>query len=418
MRIIEASDARAVTRLVERDAVRDPAVERMAARIIRDVRRRGDRAVRDWTRRFQSSAERRAPGAAFEVSRHELDLGWQATPPAVRRAIRTALDHIEAVAAKQRPVPFELEVAPGVVIEQRVQPLARVGCYVPGGRFPLPSTLLMTAIPARMAGVPDITVVCPRPEPAVLAAALEAGVTRVLRVGGAQAIAALAYGTKSIARVDKIVGPGNAWVAAAKSLVSADCAIDFNAGPSEIVVCSDTGRPDWIAADLLAQAEHDPAARALLVTTKRRLAGAVAAAVRSQMPREGAARTAIRRNGAVIIARNRRQAVDLVNRIAPEHLVCDDDADVSEFTSAGTIFAGQWSAQAGGDYCTGSNHVLPTGGAARLRGGLSTADFVRVFTVQRLTEHGLQSIGPDVVALARAEGLAMHALSVTRRMGQ
>jgi histidinol dehydrogenase len=275
----------------------------------------------------------------------------------------------------------------------------------------------MTAIPARMAGVPDITVVCPRPAPAVLAAALEAGVTRVLQIGGAQAIAALAYGTQSIAPVNKIVGPGNAWVAAAKTLVSADCPIDFNAGPSEIVVCSDAGRPDWIAADLLAQAEHDPAARAVLVTSKRKLAGAVAAAVRSQMPRDGAARSAIRRNGAIVVARNHRQAVELVNRIAPEHLVCDDDADVSEFTSAGTIFVGRWSAQAAGDYCTGSNHVLPTGGAARFRGGLSTADFVRVFTVQRLNEHGLQSIGPDVVALARAEGLTMHARSVEKRVG-
>ena len=201
------------------------------------------------------------------LSKRQLEAGWRATPADVRRAIRTALKHIQTVAAAQRPRPFAVTVRPGVRIEQRVQPLARVGCYVPGGRYPLPSTLLMTAVPARIAGVAEIVVVCPRPAPAVLCAAVEAGVTTVLPIGGAQAIAALAYGTESIARVDKIVGPGNAWVAAAKALVSADCAIDFHAGPSEIVVFADAGRPDWIALDLLAQAEHDPGARAIFVTT-------------------------------------------------------------------------------------------------------------------------------------------------------
>jgi histidinol dehydrogenase len=273
----------------------------------------------------------------------------------------------------------------------------------------------MTVIPARVAGVKETVVVCPRPAPVVLAAALVAGATEVHAIGGAQAIAALAYGTKSIARVDKIVGPGNAWVTAAKAMVSADCAIDFHAGPSEIVVHSDNGRADFIAADLIAQAEHDPAARAILVTTKRALANAVAREVARQMPAPGPAKAAIAANGAVIVARTTREALAIVNRLAPEHLVVDEGADVDAYWTAGTIFVGRWSVQASGDYATGSNHVLPTGGAARFRGGLNAADFVRTFTVQRLTRRGLGTIAGTVISLAEAEGLTAHAASVKVR---
>jgi histidinol dehydrogenase len=333
----------------------------------------------------------------------------------VRTAIRQAVKHLERVAERQVPRGFTVRVAPGIAIEQRVQPLARVGCYVPGGRYPLPSTLLMTVVPARVAGVRETIVVCPRPMPVVMAAAVEAGASAVFAIGGAQAIAAVAYGTRSIARVDKIVGPGNAWVAAAKALVSRDCAIDLHAGPSEIVVYSDRGQADWIAADLIAQAEHDPAARAIFVTTKRRLATAVADAVDRRMPDTGPARTSIARNGAIIVARTTREAVDVVNTLAPEHLVVDEDATVDAFRAAGTIFVGPWSVQAAGDYATGSNHVLPTGGAARFRGGLGAADFVRLFTVQRLTRRGLATIAPSVVTLAEAEGLTAHAASVRVR---
>jgi histidinol dehydrogenase len=216
--------------------------------------------------------------------------------------------------------------------------------------------------------------------------------------------------------VDKIVGPGNAWVAAAKALVSGDCAIDFHAGPSEIVVCSDSGRADWIAADLIAQAEHDPAARAMLVTTRRSLAQAVVDEVRAQLPAEGPARPSIHRNGAIVLASSRAEATAIVNRLAPEHLVVDEGANVGAFRAAGTIFVGRWSAQASGDYATGSNHVLPTGGAARFRGGLSAADFVRVFSVQTITARGLRAIGGSVIALAEAEGLRAHAESVRRRI--
>ncbi len=422
MRIIDASDRQTVERLAVRDAARSPAVARQAARIVGDVRRRGDAALLAWTRKLDAPAGAgagRSPHARaaqpLRISARAIRLGWQATPKPVRQAIRLAVKHLERVAARQVPRPFTVAVAPGHRIEQRVQPLARVGCYVPGGRYPLPSTLLMTAVPARIAGVPGVAVACPHPAPVVLAAALEAGVSELYAMGGAQAIAAFAYGTESIARVDKIVGPGNAWVAAAKDLVSRDCAIDLHAGPSEIVVCSHTGRPEWIAADLIAQAEHDPAARAMLVTTSRRLARAVSRAVEAALPADGPAPVSMAANGAIIVARSRREAVAVVNRLAPEHLVIDQDDDPDAYRAAGTIFVGPWSVQAAGDYCTGSNHVLPTGGAARFRGGLSAADFVRVFSVQTLSARALRRIGPSVVALAEAEGLTAHAASVRVR---
>ncbi|MCC7186353.1 MAG: histidinol dehydrogenase [Acidobacteria bacterium] len=409
MRIISGSDVRAITRLVSVDQARDPQVETTAAQILADVRRRGDVAVRSWSRKLDGTVPR-------ELTRAELRAGWRATPRDVRSAIAAAIGRVRLVAEAQVPRPFVVDVEPGVRIEQRVAPLARVGCYVPGGRYPLPSTLIMTVVPAVAAGVPDITVVCPRPDATVLCAALEAGATRVLTIGGAQAIGALAYGTASIARVDKIVGPGNAWVAAAKSQVSRECPIDVHAGPSEIVVWSDTGDPEWIALDLLAQAEHDPDARAVFVTTRAPLARAVAEAVRRLMPADGPARTAITRHGAIVVARSRREAGDVVARLAPEHLVVDEGNDVPAAVAAGTVFVGDWSVQAAGDYATGSNHVLPTGGAARVRGGLSAADFVRTFTVQTLTRRGLETIAPSALALAGAEGLTMHAQSVAARL--
>lgn len=411
MRIISSSDRKDLARLLASSVSRDPEIDRTAAAIVADVRRGRDRALRTWMAKLDGV---RGP---FEIGPKDLRAGWSATPAAVRDAIRMSVRHIRRIAERQLPQPFTVDVVPGVRIEQRVQPLGRVGCYVPGGRYPLPSTLLMTAVPAHVAGVRDIVVVCPRPAPAVLCAAVEAGVTQVLRIGGAQAIAALAYGTESIAPVNKIVGPGNAWVAAAKSLVAPDCPIDFQAGPSEIVICAERGYPRWIAADLIAQAEHDPRARAIFITTRAPLAAQVSAAVERQMPATGPAAASIRNHGAIVVAKTRREAIDLVNRLAPEHLVCDRAEDVAKFTAAGTIFVGDWSAQASGDYCTGSNHVLPTGGAARFRGGLSAADFVRVFTVQTVSQKGLRTIAPSVIALAEAEGLQAHAESIRVRVG-
>ena len=307
-------------------------------------------------------------------------------------------------------------VAPGVSVEQRVEAIARVGCYVPGGRFPLPSSLLMTAIPARVAGVGDIIAVCPRPEPAVMAAALEAGVTRLFRVGGAHAIAALAFGTATIPRVDKIVGPGNRYVAAAKAYVAGECAIDFYAGPTEIVILAGSGRPAWIAADLVAQAEHDPDARPILITWNRSLAVRVALAAARQAAGLPIAATSLAANGAAIVARTMEEAIAISNRIAPEHLVVDRESIARHALTAGAVFVGPFAAQAAGDYATGSNHVLPTSGAARFRGGLSAADFVRVMSVQRLTRAGLARLAATIVPLARAEGLEAHAASIEVRL--
>ena len=319
------------------------------------------------------------------------------------------------MARRQRPRGWRLRVAPGVSVEQRVTPLDRVGCYVPGGRYPLPSSLLMTAIPARIAGVRDIVVTCPRPDPVVMAAAVEAGVNRVFQIGGAHAVAAMAYGTRTVPRVDKIVGPGNRFVAAAKALVAGDCGIDFYAGPTEIVIVATTGPAAWIAADLIAQAEHDPDARAVFITTSRRLAAQVARAVERQMPEAGPARQSLAAHGGIIIAKSIEDAMALANDAAPEHLVVDSERLVTLARCAGSIFVGPWSAQVAGDYAIGSNHVLPTAGTARVRGGLSTADFVRQITVQRLTAAGLRRIGPTVVTLATSEGLDAHASSITVR---
>jgi histidinol dehydrogenase len=303
-----------------------------------------------------------------------------------------------------------------VTVEQRIVPLDRVGCYVPGGRYPLPSSLLMTAIPAAAAGVRDIVAVCPRPEPVVMAAALEAGVSRLFRLGGAHAIAALAYGTGTVPRVDKIVGPGNRYVAAAKALVAADCGIDFYAGPTEIVIVASRGPAAWIAADLIAQAEHDPDARAVLITPSRALAARVGREVAARLPSEGPARAALRAHGGIIVTKTIAEAMDLANESAAEHLVLDNEGLARRVRSAGSVFVGPWSAQVAGDYALGSNHVLPTAGAARVRGGLSGADFVRQITVQRLSPRGLRQIGQTVIDLATAEGLHAHAASIAVRL--
>lgn len=412
MRIIASSDTRQVRRLLDPARIDDQAVRRRVAAIVGRVRADGDRALVAFARRFDGL---RAP---LEVRAEEIRDGARRAPRDVREAIATAARHIRQVARRQLPRAWRARVAPGVVVEQRVRPLDRVGCYVPGGRYPLPSSLLMTAIPARVAGVPDVIVTCSKPSPAVLAAAVEAGVSRLLRLGGAHAVAALAYGTESVPRVDKIVGPGNRYVSAAKALVSGDCAIDFYAGPTEIVIVSDAGRPAWIAADLIAQAEHDVDARAILITSSRRLAAEVAREVTARLPKDGPAPEALRRHGGIILARTREDAIELANRAAPEHLVCDDEATAAAIGRAGAIFIGRYTAQVAGDYAIGSNHVLPTSGAARARGGLSAADFVRVVSVQRLTRAGLARIAPAVTTLARAEGLHSHARSIDVRLGR
>jgi len=410
IRIIRASDEASVSALLDRRPARNAAIEKTVAEILTRVRRQGDRALAAYAKRFDGL------DGAMEVTDAVMRDAARALDPRVKHAIRTAAANIRRVARKQVPRGWSTSPAPGVRITQRVEPLDRVGCYVPAGRHPLPSSLLMTAIPAVVAGVPEVIAVCPRPDPTVLFAAREAGISRLFRIGGAHAIAALAYGTATIPRVDKIVGPGNAYVASAKAQVATECAIDFFAGPSEIAVVSSAGPPEWIAADLLAQAEHDPDARAILFTPVMTLAIAVAAAIERQLPGVGAAAAALRQNGGIIVTRTLDEAIALSQRLAPEHVVCDSDVVAKALTRAGTVFVGRYSAQACGDYVTGSNHVLPTSGAASARGGLSAADFVRVSTIQRLTRKGLQQIGPAAVALAEAEGLVGHAASVRIRL--
>jgi histidinol dehydrogenase len=304
----------------------------------------------------------------------------------------------------------------GRTLGQLVRPLGSAGCYVPGGRYPLPSTLLMTVIPAQVAGVKEIRVVSPRPAQATLAAAALLGVREFYRVGGAQAIAALAYGTRTIPRVDKIVGPGNLFVTTAKKIVAFDCAIDFLAGPTEGLILCDDGEPTFIASDLVAQAEHDPEALVLLVTRSRTLARTVSRSVASMARGNSVAQQALRKHGAILLAGSREQAINWTNLIAPEHLTTTRK-NLAGIVSAGSVFLGDYSAQAAGDYGAGPHHVLPTGGAARFRGGLSVNDFLKVITVQELSRAGLRKVAPSLVALADAEGLRAHAQSIQLRCG-
>jgi histidinol dehydrogenase len=411
VRIIPSTDTRSVARVLGRTAKENVDVARRARRIVTAVRRRGDAALEAYARRFDGLGDREP----LWIEAAEIRSAARAVDGSVRRAIRTAAANIERVARAEVVRSRTVRVTAGVSIQLRASALQHVGCYVPAGRHPLVSSLLMTAVPARVAGVPDIVVACPRPVPAVLYAARLAGVRRVLRAGGAHAIAALAYGTESVPRMDKIVGPGNAYVAAAKALVASDCAIDFYAGPTELVVISRDGNPEWIAADLLAQAEHDPDARAILITTSASLAREVSARVKAGAPAFGAAAQSVRRHGIAIVAASLREAVALAERLAPEHLLCDDEAVGEAVRSAGTIFVGRYSVPALGDYATGSNHVLPTAGAARARGGLGAADFMKITSVQRLTRAGAATLRDVATVLARVEGLEAHARSIEVR---
>jgi len=398
-----------VRELLSAARIRDRATERGAASIVDRVRRGGDAALTRYAREFDGLT------GSIEVPRRRWEAQAEGLPRAVRVAIARSARNIRSVSNKQVPKGWRHQVSSGITVEQRVTPLARVGCYVPAGRYPLPSSLLMTAIPARTAGVTEVIVCCPRPDAAVFAAAIEAGADRLFRIGGAHAIAAMAYGTRTVPRVDKIVGPGNRWVSAAKSLVSADCGIDFYAGPTEILIVTASGSPAWIAADLIAQAEHDPDARAVMITTNRRLAARVAAEIDRQMPATGPARQSIARHGGIIVCASANEAIGLANDAAAEHVVAGNDSIARRIVNAGAVFVGEWTAQVAGDYAIGSNHVLPTAGAARFRGGLNAADFVKLVSVQRVTQRGLNAIAKTVSTLARAEGLEAHARSIEAR---
>jgi histidinol dehydrogenase len=416
MRIIKLTHT-VEEKLLAARVAHDEEAQTVAARIVADVRKRGDTALLAWTKKLDQ-ADLRAKD--LWISQKEIRTAERHVSPDFPRAIRQASRNIRRIAEKQIPLPWSLEVESGVRISQRVLPIESIGAYIPGGHASLVSTLSMTAIPAQVADVPRIVAVCPKPNNELLAAANFLGITEIARIGGAQAVAALAYGTKSVPRVEKIFGPGNKYVTAAKQLVSADCAIDLPAGPTEAVVLAERGNARWIAADLLAQAEHDPDAASFLVTTSRVLAQQVAAEVTAQLATlapDNPAHRSIENAGAILLAPSLRAACGFVNRFAPEHLSLPASPAtlLKQIRSSGTMFLGPWAAQPLGDYAAGSNHVLPTAGWARRRGGLSTADFVKCISVQTISRKGFLRIADAAETLAAVEGLLAHRNAVRIR---
>jgi histidinol dehydrogenase len=416
MRILKLT-AQTEANLMKLREGQDRAAHRAAARIVADVNRRGDAALDYWARRLDRA---NIGGEAVWAAREEMRAARKRVRPELLRAVRHAAANVRRVAEKQLPREWTLDVEPGVSVAQLIRPIESIGCYIPGGRFALFSTMVMTVVPAQVAGVNRIVVVCPRANDELLAAADLLGVTHLARIGGAQAIAALAYGTKRIARVEKIFGPGNRYVTAAKQIVSSDCAIDLPAGPTEAIVLARRGDPRWIAADLLAQGEHAPDAGSYLVTTSSRLAEQVQQEVTAQLkllPESNPAQTSSEKTGAILLARDWEDGIAFVNRFAPEHLSLPESSPalLKKIRSSGTIFVGHLSAQPFGDYASGSNHVLPTGGWGRRRGGLSANDFVKQISVQSVSPAGYRRLARDVQVMARAEGLLAHANAVEVR---
>ncbi len=406
---------------------RDIEAERVAAKIIEDVRKRGDSALFAWTKKLDrqnlNSKSVYLPCSGAALQRPSLPGRSEFTSPRFLDAVKHAAKNVRAVAEKQIPRTWSMTVEPGVTIRQSVSPIDTIGCYIPGGRHALVSTLIMTVVPAQVAGVKKIVVVCPHPNAKLLAAANFLGIQKIAQIGGAQSIAAFAYGTQSIPRVEKIFGPGNRYVTAAKQIVSSDCAIDLPAGPTEAVVFTNDAKSDadWIASDLIAQAEHAPDAGSFFVTTSKPLAQKVQSAVENQLeqlPPSNQANVSMRKTSAILIASSANQACDFVNRFAPEHLSLpgnDSDTLLTKCNAAGTIFVGPYAAQPLGDYASGSNHVLPTAGWARRRGGLSAADFVKCVTVQQINRTGFARLADDVQLLANVEGLQFHSKAIEVR---
>ena len=402
----------AIQQLEQRGAANTAKVDGVVREILAAVRERGDVALREYTARFDGMIAEQP----LLVSREEMQSAWEATSEELKAAMRLAQANIRTFAEKQLPRAWSFRPSEGMEVGQIVRPLGSVGCYVPGGRYPLPSTLLMTVTPAQVAGVERIVVCSPKPARETMAAAYLAGVTEFYRVGGAQAIAAMAFGTATISAVDKIVGPGNLYVTAAKIAVSQETGIDMPAGPTEIVVTSESGDPSGIAADLVAQAEHDPEALAVLITSKQDLAEEVALETKRQAQGNEIAQASLAAQGFAFVTKTVEEAQVLTNRLAPEHLTVDAGADLRWVKNAGSVFIGHHTPQSMGDYISGPNHVLPTGRNGRVRGGLSVLDFVKVITVQQYTREALREVGPHTIALAEAEGLVGHAESVRVRM--
>ena len=417
--IFRSTDTKNVKQLLRSGETQIKKAEIIARHILHDVRRNGDQALQRWT--LELDGMDLAQGG-LTVKRREVVKAYRQVPEGFADAVQAAARNIRKAAREQLPRSWQITNGAGIEVSQIVRPLDRVACYVPGGRFPLPSTVLMSVIPAQVAGVRDIVITSPRPAPAVLVAADILGIKKIFRLGGAQAIGAFAFGTESVPRADKIVGPGNRYVAAAKKLVAGECGIDFVAGPSELMVVGSEGNAEWIASDLVAQAEHDPDATAIFLTPSRKLALEVQGAVEKVLEQVFAQDSAVpaqalSEHGAIVVTRNLEEAIELVNAFAPEHLTLLNGAArlLDQVHSAGSIFLGETSPVAAGDYASGTNHILPTAGAARLRGGLSAADFVKTISVQELTPQGLGRIRKTITTLARTEGLKAHAYSIETR---
>ena len=413
IRIVEAAQ---VSHILERKAARFEEAEKIVRPILEAVRTRGDKALVEYARKFDKLDRKsvRVPDEELKSAEAQLTAGF-------RDAVKVSARNIRAYAKLQLPASKWKKIGPGLKLGQIVRPLDSVAAYIPSGRYPLPSTLLMTVIPAQVAGVPNIAVASPRAVTEIFGTASMLGVSNVFQMGGAQAIAAFAYGTATVPRADRIVGPGNIYVAAAKKLLAGEVGIDFIAGPTEILIIASAGNPAWIAADMLAQAEHDTDASAVLLTSSKSLAIAVSVEIEKQLETlttAATARVAIENNSAIILVESAEQAVEISNRFAPEHLSIDDPKLIKTIRHAGSIFIGPTSPEAAGDYSTGPNHVLPTSGAARLRGGLSAADYVKVISTQQVSPKALRRLAPSITTLARAEGLEAHARSVEIRIGK
>ena len=413
-------------KLAGHEASQDESVEATVRSIVAAIRERGDQALLEYTRQFDRVDA--SSMADLEIDREELDLALRAIPAGQAQALRDAAERIRRFHEKQRSESWEYADSDGTRLGQRVTPLDRVGLYVPGGKAAYPSSVLMNAIPAKVAGVRELVMVSPMPggerNALVMAAAALAGVDRVIAIGGAQAVAALAYGTQWIPRVDKIVGPGNAYVATAKRQVFGAVGIDMIAGPSEIlIICDGLTSPDWIAMDLFSQAEHDEDARAILLSPDAAFLDAVATSIETllpQMARRSVIASALSAHGALVKTRDLDEACDVSNRIAPEHLelsVEDPDALLPKLRHAGAIFLGRYTSEALGDYCAGPNHVLPTSGTARFSSPLGVYDFQKRTSVIGVSREGAVSLGGIAVTLANGEGLQAHALSAKYRIG-
>jgi len=424
MKILDSrTEGRALARLAERRLEPDPAVEARVRDIVERVRSEGDEALTTLTRQYDC---RFIDSLGLRVSRKEVEGAYESVSKGFLRALRAAGKNITRFHAKQLPRSWELKRG-GMRLSQRFNPLARVGIYIPGGKAAYPSTVLMNALPARIAGVREIAMASPagsdgRLPAEVLVAASESGITEIYRIGGAQAVAAFAYGTESIRRVDKITGPGNAYVASAKRIVFGDVGIDMIAGPTEVVIVADSSAPaEFVAADLMAQAEHDERASPICIVRSRAQAEKISREVAVQLEsaqRRAIARKAIEDQGVIIVAGSEKESVDIVNTLAPEHLelmVRNPRSYARRVLNAGSIFLGSWSTEALGDYIAGPNHTLPTSGSARFSSPLGVADFMKFSNVIDVSRPALRRLAPHVRELARAEGLFAHERSIMIR---